>query len=69
MRAVMQAIAETKTTDATKLEAYLHHLTSFQGLTGTFGWSARGERTGSPFVAFEVNANGNYTILYPTMAH
>ena len=65
MRAVMQAIAETKTTDATKLEEYLHHLASFQGLSGTFAWSARGERIGSPFVVFEVDASGNYTVLYP----
>ncbi len=69
MRAIMQAIAETKSTDPKKLEGYLHHLKSFQGLTGTFAWNARGERTGSPFVAFEVDAQGNYSILYPKPAH
>ncbi len=67
MRAILQAIAATKSTDAKQLEAYLHHLKSFEGLTGTFAWNARGERTGSPFVAFEVDAKGNYTILYPKM--
>ncbi len=65
MRAVMQAIEKTNGTDPTKLEDYLHNLKSFQGLTGTFGWNARGERTGSPFVAFAVQPDGNYTILYP----
>ncbi|MGC8476898.1 MAG: branched-chain amino acid ABC transporter substrate-binding protein [Acetobacteraceae bacterium] len=65
MRAVMQAIAATKGTNPIKLEAYLHHLPSFQGLTGTFAWNARGERTGSPFVAFAVGADGSYTIIYP----
>ncbi|MDD2860353.1 MAG: branched-chain amino acid ABC transporter substrate-binding protein, partial [Acidiphilium sp.] len=65
MRAVMQAIAATKSVKPAKLEAYLHGMTSFQGLTGTFAWNAKGERTGSPFVAFEVQKDGSYRILYP----
>lgn len=65
MRAVMQAIEHTKSTDPAKLENYLHHLKNFQGLTGTFSWGERGERIGSPFVAFEVEADGSYKILYP----
>ncbi|GBQ22786.1 branched-chain amino acid ABC transporter substrate-binding protein [Acidiphilium acidophilum] len=65
MRAVMQAIAATKSVKPAKLEAYLHGMKSFQGLTGTFAWNAKGERTGSPFVAFEVQKDGSYRILYP----
>ena len=65
MRAVMQAIAQTKSTDFGKLEHYLHNLKEFQGLTGPFHWNQRGERIGSPFVAFAVQADGNYKILYP----
>lgn len=65
MRAIMQAIEHTKGTNPTKLENYLHHLKNFEGLTGTFSWSNRGERIGSPFVAFAVEANGSYKILYP----
>ena len=65
MRAVMQAIEQTKGTDPAKLENYLHHIKAFQGLTGTFSWNERGERIGSPFVAFEIEADGNYKILYP----
>lgn len=65
MRAVMQAIAQTKSTQPAKLENYLHHLKDFQGLTGTFSWNDKGERIGSPFVAFEVEADGSYKILYP----
>lgn len=65
MRAVMQAIAATKSVKPAKLEAYLHSMKSFQGLTGTFAWSAKGERTGSPFVAFAVQKDGSYKIRYP----
>jgi len=65
MRAVMQAITQTKSTNPNKLENYLHELKQFDGLTGPFHWNARGERIGSPFVAFEVQADGNYKILYP----
>jgi branched-chain amino acid transport system substrate-binding protein len=66
LRAVMQAIEHTNSTDATKLENYLHHMKDFQGLTGTFSWNDQGERIGSPFVAFAVEADGGYKILYPT---
>jgi len=65
MRAVMLAIENTKSTDPAKLENDLHHLKDFQGLTGTFSWNDKGERIGSPFVAFAVEANGTYKILYP----
>lgn len=65
MRAVMQAIAETKSTKPAELENYLHHMKDFQGLTGAFSWNNKGERIGSPFVAFEVEANGSYKVLYP----
>lgn len=68
MRAVMQAIEETKSTNPKKLENYLHNMKNFQGLTGTFSWNSKGERIGSPFVAFEVEANGGYKVLYPTVA-
>lgn len=65
MRAVMQAIEQTKSADPAKLEDYLHNMKDFQGLTGTFSWNDRGERMGSPFVAFEVEGDGSYKILYP----
>ncbi len=65
MRAVMQAVEKTGSTDPNRLEAYLHSLKDFQGLTGTFSWNEKGERIGSPFVAFEVQGDGSYKILYP----
>ena len=65
MRAVMQAVEATKSLKPAKLENYLHHLKNFQGLTGTFSWNGKGERLGSPFTAFEVQADGSTRIVYP----
>lgn len=65
MRAVLQAIEKTGGTEPAKLMDYLHTMQEFQGLTGPFRWSERGERIGSPFVAFEVQADGSDKILYP----
>lgn len=65
MRAVMQAITETKGTDPKALENYMHHLKNFQGVTGTFSWNAEGERMGSPFVALQVQPDGSFKVLYP----
>ncbi len=65
MRAVLEAIEKTNSTDPDKLMDYMHNLKEFQGLTGPFRWSGRGERIGSPFVAFEVQADGSDKILYP----
>ena len=65
MRAVMQAIEKTKSTNAHKIEHYLHHLNNFDGLTGSFSWNDKGKRIGSPFVAFEVQNDGSYKIVYP----
>jgi branched-chain amino acid transport system substrate-binding protein len=65
MRAVLEAVEKTKSTEPKKLMDYLHTMKEFQGLTGPFRWSERGERIGSPFVAFEVQADGSDKILYP----
>lgn len=65
MRAVMQAIEATKSTNPKGLENYLHNLKNFKGLTGTFSWNHDGERVGSPFVALQVQADGSFKVLYP----
>lgn len=65
LRAIFQAVEATKSLNPTKLENYLHHLKDFKGLTGTFSWNDHGERQGSPFTAFEVQADGSYKLIYP----
>ena len=66
LRAVIAAVKSTKSTDTSKLIPWLHNMKSFQGVTGPFTWDAKGERIGSPFAAFEVQADGSYNTVYPT---
>lgn len=66
LRAVFEAAEATKSIEPAKLIAHMHNLKSFNGLTGNFKWDAKGERVGSPFTAFEVEANGSYKTVYPT---
>lgn len=65
MRAVMQAITDTKGTNPKELENYMHNLKNFEGVTGTFSWNNVGERVGSPFVALQVQPDGSFKVLYP----
>nr|WP_244869990.1 branched-chain amino acid ABC transporter substrate-binding protein [Paraburkholderia aspalathi] len=65
LRAVFAAMAATKSADASKLVDYMHQMKQFNGLTGAFGWDDKGERIGSPFVAFEITASGDYRTIYP----
>jgi len=67
-RAVIAAIEATNSTDPAKLMDWMHGMKDFQGLTGTFSWDQSGERIGSPFTAFEVQADGSYRIVYPEAA-
>lgn len=64
MRAVMYAVEQTKSLDPTKVENFLHKLRDFPGITGKLGFAANGERIGSAFQAFQVQADGSYKTLY-----
>lgn len=66
LRAIMAAIADTETTDTTKLIPWLQNMKEpFAGLTGPFKWDDKGERIGSPMSAFEIQADGSYKTVYP----
>lgn len=66
LRAIIAAIADTKTTDTTKLIPWLQNMKEpFAGLTGPFTWDDKGERIGSPMSAFEIQADGSYKTIYP----
>ncbi|OIQ94027.1 hypothetical protein GALL_240330 [mine drainage metagenome] len=67
-RAILDTAEKIKSVEPAKLIPALHELKNFEGLTGTFSWNAVGERTGSPYVAFEVMSNGGYKITYPPEA-
>jgi branched-chain amino acid transport system substrate-binding protein len=68
LRAVIATAEKVKSVKPDVLIPALHQLKDFEGLTGTFSWDAKGERTGSPFVAFNVNPDGSYKIVYPPAA-
>jgi branched-chain amino acid transport system substrate-binding protein len=67
-RAILYTAEKIKSVAPAKLIPALHALTNFEGLTGTFSWNAVGERTGSPYVAFEITPTGGYKITYPPAA-
>jgi len=66
LRAIFQVAEETKSIEPAKLIPHLHNMKGYKGLTGPFTWDAKGERVGSPFTAFEVEADGSYKTVYPT---
>lgn len=66
MRAIVKAVEETKSFDPTKVEAYLHTMRGFPGITGPMGFDKNGERVGSAFQAFAIEPNGSYKTVYPT---
>ena len=68
LRAIIATAEKVKSVKPDVLIPALHQLKNFQGLTGEFSWDDKGERIGSPFVAFTVNADGSYTIVYPASA-
>ncbi|AOU99650.1 branched chain amino acid ABC transporter substrate-binding protein [Acidihalobacter yilgarnensis] len=64
MRAIMYAVEKTKSLNPDKVEDFLHHLRDFRGITGPLGFNKHGERLGSAFQAFEIQADGSYKTLY-----
>ncbi len=68
LRAIIATAERIKSVKPDALIPALHQLKDFQGLTGEFSWDAKGERIGSPFVAFDITADGSYKIVYPPAA-
>ncbi|KAA0259255.1 branched-chain amino acid ABC transporter substrate-binding protein [Deferribacter autotrophicus] len=67
LRAILHAIEVLKTTDTKKIADYLHNeLKDFPGITGPITWDKRGERITSAYMAYEIQPNGEYKIVYPT---
>jgi branched-chain amino acid transport system substrate-binding protein len=60
-RVIEEAIKQTKSTDTTKLAAYLHNdFKNFPGITGPIlGFDEKGDRLGTIHKAYEVTADGS----------
>ncbi|MBN1141304.1 MAG: branched-chain amino acid ABC transporter substrate-binding protein [Deltaproteobacteria bacterium] len=60
---VTEAIKTTKTTDPTKLAAFLHGgKQKISGLTGEIGFNAKGDRVGEVYRVYRVDAGGNFVL-------
>ena len=75
MRFIVDGVLKTGSLNPFRVASYLHHhyhdlpylhqLRFFPGITGPIGFNMFGERFGSPFQAFQVQANGDYQAVYP----
>ena len=65
MRAIIDAVQKTKSFDPMKVANFLHQLRNFPGITGPLGFAKNGERLGSAFQAFQIEADGSYKTIYP----
>ena len=60
---IANAIATTGSTDPDTLAAYLHDKADgVPGITGGIGFTAQGDREGVPYLMYQVDENGKYSI-------
>jgi len=64
MRAFIHAMEETKSFDTKKAAEYLHKMKDYEGITGPISFAADGNRVGSGYMAYEIQKDGNYKIVY-----
>ena len=65
MRAILYAAEQTKSTDTKKIAAYLHDtMKDFKGITGPVTFAKNGERVGGGYMAYEVQPDGSYKIVF-----
>ncbi len=64
LRAVLYGVEQTKSTDTKKISNFLHTLKGFPGITGPVNFRSDGERIGGGYMAYEVQADNSYKIVY-----
>jgi branched-chain amino acid transport system substrate-binding protein len=65
MRAILYAMEQNGSTDTKKAAEYLHNtLKDYPGITGPITFAKNGDRTGSLYMAYLVQPNGSYQIVY-----
>ncbi len=64
LRAILHGIEETKSTDTKKISDYLHNLKDFPGITGPVTFRSDGERIGGGYMAYEIQSDNSYKIVY-----
>ena len=65
MRAILHGAEETKSTDTKKIADYLHNtMKDYPGITGPITFAKDGNRVGSLYMAYEIQPDGSYKIVY-----
>lgn len=64
LRAILHGIEQTKSTDTKKIANYLRTMEPYPGLSGDLKWDEKGERIGSAYMAYEMDANGKYKVIF-----
>lgn len=64
MRAFIHAIEENQSFDTKKAADYLHTLKDYPGITGPISFAPDGNRVGSGYMAYEIQKDGSYKIVY-----
>lgn len=64
MRAIIHAYEHNKSFDNKKAAEYLWSMKPYEGLTGPLTFAKDGNRTGSGYMAYEIQKDGSYAINY-----
>lgn len=64
MRAIIHAMEQNKSFDTKQAADFLHQLKDFPGITGPVSFAADGNRVGSGYMTYEVQADGSYKIVH-----
>lgn len=64
MRAFIHAMEANKSFDTKKAAEYLHKLKDYQGITGPISFAPDGNRVGSGYMAYEIQKDGSYKIMF-----
>lgn len=64
MRTFIHAMVSNGSFDTQKAADYLHALTDFSGFSGAISFDVDGNRAGSGHVAYEIQRDGSYEIVY-----
>lgn len=64
MRAIIHAMEENNDFDTKKAAEYLHTLKDYPGITGPISFAPDGNRVGSGYMAYEIQQDGSYKIVY-----
>ncbi|WP_136808350.1 branched-chain amino acid ABC transporter substrate-binding protein [Desulfosediminicola flagellatus] len=64
MRAIIHAMETNNDFDTKKAADYLHTLKDYPGITGPISFAPDGNRVGSGYMAYEIQKDGSYKIVY-----